>query len=76
MNTIIDLKSKIDKEYLPLVNDLIKMGILLLTVNFLMFMSNPKKNKFMSESYVQLTIFVLLGISTYWLVIKPVVKLN
>ena len=52
------------------------MGVLLLTVNFLMFMSNPKKNKFMSESYLQLSIFVLLGISTYWLVIKPVVKLN
>ena len=67
---------KMDEEYSPMVDDLIKMFIILFVVNILMFVTNPKDNRLFSESYVKLMIFILLGISTYWLVVKKIVVFN
>ena len=60
----------IDDEYKPLLNDLVKMFIILIIVNILMYASDSGSNKLLGESYVKLMIFILLGISTYWLVIQ------
>jgi len=60
----------IDDEYKPLLNDLVKMFIILIIVNILMYASDSSSNKLLGESYVKLMIFILLGISTYWLVIQ------
>ena len=60
----------IDDEYKPLLNDLVKMFIILIIVNILMYVSDSGSNKLLGESYVKLMIFILLGISTYWLVIQ------
>ena len=66
----------IDKEYVPLANDLIKFTVILFVVNFLMFISNPGQNRLMGGSYTKLMIYVLLGVITYWLVINKIIKFN
>jgi len=63
---------KIDEEYYPMINDLIKYSVIFIVVNFLMYFSNSKSNKLLSESYIKFMTFVLLGVMTYWLVIKRI----
>ena len=67
---------KIDDEYVPFINDLIKLTVILVVVNLLMFLTNPKKNKFMGGAYIKLAIFILLGLSTYWLIVKKIIEFN
>ena len=67
---------KIDEEYVPFVNDSIKMTIILIVVNVLMFLTNPKKNVLFGGHYVKLMSFILLGLSTYWLVVKKIIEFN
>ena len=63
-----------EKEYRPMFEDIIKMIVILLVVNFLMYISDPNVNKFLGEIYLKLIIFIVLGILTYWLVIKRLIK--
>lgn len=70
------LNINIEEEYIDMINDIIKILTTLLVVNLLMFVSNPKDNKFLGESYIKLIIFILLGFLTYWLVIKKIINFN
>ena len=63
-----------EEEYRPMFEDIIKMIVILLVVNFLMYISDPNVNKFLGEIYLKLIIFIVLGILTYWLVIKRLIK--
>ena len=73
-NNFLNLNLNIEEEYKPMLNDLIKMFTILVVVNVLMYISNPSQNKLLGESYIQLLIFILLGVCTYWLVINKLVK--
>ena len=63
-----------EEEYRPMFEDIIKMIVILLVVNLLMYISDPNVNKFLGEIYLKLIIFIVLGILTYWLVIKRLIK--
>ena len=62
-----------EEDYVNMFNDVIKMATILIVVNILMFMNNPKENKILSMVYLKLCLFILLGVVTYWLVIKNVI---
>jgi len=64
----------LEEEYKPMFEEITKMIVILVVVNFLMYISDPNINKFLGESYLKLIIFVVLGVLTYWLVIKKVIK--
>lgn len=66
----------IEEEYVPMIKDVIKMFVILVVVNLLMFISNPKGNKIMGENYVKLMLFILLGVLTYWLVVRKLIIYN
>ena len=76
MNYYNNLKSSIDEEYYPLINDLIRMVSILVITNLLMFLNNPTQNKFLSTNYTNIITFVILGILTYWLVLKKIFIFN
>ena len=63
-----------EDDYVNMFNDLIKMATILFVVNLLMFMNNPTENKILSMVYIKLCIFILLGIVTYWLVVKNIIQ--
>lgn len=73
---MLNLNLNIDEEYKPMVNDLIKYSVMFLVLNILMYISNPKTNKIMSESFTKIMIFSLLGLTTYWLIVKNLIELN
>lgn len=64
----------LEEEYRPMFEEITKMIVILVVVNFLMYISDPNINKFLGESYLKLIIFIVLGVLTYWLVIKKVIK--
>ncbi len=63
-------------EYNNLYNDIIKYTTILIVVNLLMFISSPKKNKFLGDTYLKFMTYIILGIITYWLVISKVIKFD
>ena len=59
-------------EYKQLKNDLVKYSTILIVVNFLMKCSYPENTVFMGQKYIELMIFILFGLITYWLVIYEI----
>ena len=60
-------------DYADMFNDVIKMATILIVVNLLMFVNNPTENKILSLVYIKLCIFILLGLTTYWLLVKNII---
>lgn len=67
------LEYKVDDDYKNLYNDLIKFVTILVVLNLLMFLSNPTQNVFMGSTYLKLMIYIILGLTTYWLVISKII---
>lgn len=67
------LEYKVDDDYKNLYNDLIKFVTILVVLNLLMFLSNPTQNVFMGTTYLKLMIYIILGLTTYWLVISKII---
>lgn len=74
MNKIFDTINNItiEKKYTKMFNDIIKFSTILFTINLLMFMNNPSNNSFFSNRFIRLSIMVILGLLTYWLIIKEI----
>jgi hypothetical protein len=53
--------------------DLIKILTIFIVSNLIMFISDPTSNKLFGESYIKLMSVVVLGIITYWLIIKNLI---
>ena len=66
----------IDKEYIPAINDMIRMFIIQLVVNIMFYVSYPKENALLNETFLETLLYILLGVMTYWLIIKKVVSIE
>ena len=62
---------QIEKEYLPLINDLLRMAIIQITAQ--MMYSSHSNTSFWSKNFIQMLAFILLGIAVYWLVFRKIV---
>ena len=67
------LEYNIDDEYKQLYNDLVKFITILVVLNLLMYISNPTQNVLLGSNYVKLMTSIILGITTYWLVISKII---
>lgn len=75
-NTLIqfDLTELIDKEYLPMIEDIVRMLLLQISVNFMYYMKNPEENSFFRLEFLELLIYIVIGVSVYWLLFKKLVR--
>ena len=76
MNSFFTDINNLDDEYKNLMNDVIKFGTILLVLNLFMFLTNPKSNAFLGTNYMKFLIYILLGFTTYWLVISKLIKFD
>ena len=78
MNKIISTINNIsiDTKYNKMFNDIIKFSTILFTINILMFMNNPSKNRLFGNKFIQLSIMFILGLITYWLIIKELINME
>ena len=67
-----ELKLLDSSQYKDLKNDLVKYFTILIVVNFLMKCTYPDKVVLLGKNYMELMLFILCGIITYWLVIYEI----
>lgn len=76
MSSLLSFDLNIDKEYLPLINDVIRMSVIQIVAQLLFVMANPSHNSMFSETFIQTLFFLLIGIAVYWLIIRKVITIN
>ena len=63
----------ISAEYFPMLNDLLRMGIIQSVIQIMFYFSNPLENPFWSPMFLQTILFMLIGVLAYWLVFRHIV---
>lgn len=66
----------IDKEYIPYIEDLIRIIILQVVIQIMYFVKDPSNNDLLSLNLLELVIYICIGVSVYWLIFKKLVKLT
>ena len=71
-----NISSKIGKEYIPMVEDLVRMTILQFIVQFMFFIRNPYEYSLFDTRFIEMLLYLVLGLCVYWLLFKRLVKLS
>jgi len=71
----LDVTTLVGDEYVPLVNDTMRMLTLQVIIQFMLMLRSPKEYSILSESFFELLFYIVLGLMTYWLVIRKLVKI-
>lgn len=59
-----------NKEYIPMIEDISRMVIVQLTIQFLYFINNKDGDAFFSIDFLLLLVYIVLGVCIYWLIFK------
>ena len=78
---IYNINLDLDKEYVKLINDIYKAVVILVVFQAFIFYSNVSKNivntaltvNLLNDEFMSLLIFIILGISSYYLVFDKIV---
>ena len=71
----LDVTTLVGDEYVPLVDDTMRMLTLQIIIQFMLMLRSPKEYSMVSESFFELLFYIILGLMTYWLVIRKLVKI-
>lgn len=69
---VVDVSSKIGKEYIPLVDDVARMVLIQFMIQFMFHLSLPNFG-LLTEEFVLLLLYIILGVCLYWLVFRNLV---
>jgi hypothetical protein len=69
------LSDYVDKEYIPYFEDLIRMLIIQISIHVMMC-SNRDDMPLFSFEFLELFLYLIIGISLYWLLFKKLVKIS
>ena len=72
----IKISDHIDDEYIEYFEDVIRMLVLQIILQFMYHMRDPLHNSFFSLDFFELLLYIVLGVSVYWLLFKKVIKLT
>jgi hypothetical protein len=73
MSALIQFDLNIDKEYIPVINDVLRMMAIQIVAQILFVMSSKTKEKFFNEVFVQTLFFIVIGVLAYWLIIRKLI---
>jgi heme/copper-type cytochrome/quinol oxidase subunit 4 len=62
-----------NKEYIELINDICRMIIIQITVQFLFFINSPSEVEFFAAEFILLVIYIVLAVCLYWLIFRKLV---
>ena len=69
-SSLFKIDLNVDKEYIPLINDLIRMGVIHIVTQLLL---NISSNETFDMQFIQTIFYVLLSICIYWLIIRKII---
>ena len=61
------------EEYVHMCNDFLRMVAIQTTLQLMVFLSNPSETAFISAEFILVLIYILIGLSLYWLVLRKLV---
>jgi len=70
MSSLLQFNLNINKEYIPVINDLIRMGVIQIVAQLLFVFSSRGQENFFNEVFLQTLFFILIGVLVYWLIIR------
>ena len=73
-NSLYTVDLPVNIEYKPYLMDLMRMISIHLTLNVMFFIIDPEKNKLLNQAFFMSLIFILFGVSVYWLIFKKFVS--
>ena len=68
---IIDLE--IDKEYVPMINDIVRMSVIQIVAQALFYLISPDKVSLISTAFLKTLVFICIGIAVYWLLVRKII---
>lgn len=69
---LVEIDIPLSDEYIPYFEDLIRVVIIQIMTQYLFYMYNSVDYPFFNEVFFLTMIFLMLGVSVYWLVIKKI----
>jgi hypothetical protein len=61
------------KEYIPLIDDIARVVLIQISIQLLLYATDPNENQFFTADFFLLVIYIVLGVCLYWLVFKKLV---
>jgi hypothetical protein len=69
-----NISKHVGKEYLPFIEDVLRMFTIQVVLQFMIFVHSPSTNHFFDVRFIEVLVYILLGVSMYWLVLKKLIK--
>lgn len=69
------LSDYVDKEYIPYFEDLIRMLIIQISIHVMMCSNRDDMHVFSFE-FLELFLYLIIGVSLYWLLFKKLIKIS
>ena len=61
-------------EYIPYVEDVMRMVTIQVIIQLMMFLQSPSTNKFFDIRFFEIIFYVVLGVTAYWLLVRKCVQ--
>jgi hypothetical protein len=76
-NSLYSLQIDIDEQYIPMINDVIRITVIQVIAQFLFSLVRQEASfKFMSDIFVQTILFLLVGVLFYWLIVTKIITIK
>lgn len=69
----IDISKSMGREYVPVCEDIMRMLLIQLTIQMMFYLSASDR-AFLTEEFILLVLYIILGVCLYWLVFRSLVK--
>lgn len=76
MSSLIQLDLNIDKEYIPVINDVLRMVVIQVVAQMLFVMASKDNERFFSEIFLQTLFFIVMGVLAYWLIVRKILVIQ
>jgi hypothetical protein len=70
------VSEKYGREYIPMIEDVSRIVILQFVVQLMFFIRSPYEYHIFDGNFIELVIYLVLGLCVYWLIFKRLVKLT
>ena len=64
------------EEYIDAIDDVLRMIVIQVMVQFMFYLNDPTENTFFTETFFATLLYIVLGITFYWLVVKKVITIR
>ena len=63
-----------NKEYIGLLDDVARMVIIQLTIQFLYYINSKEGEGFLTVDFMLLLVYIVMGVCLYWLIFKKTIS--